>query len=134
MVVLLKPPLEEQTAFALPPVASVADIENDRGIGTEELDEYCHHGLFDFCVALGSDMLHVVDVKLVGVAVSDGSIFLELYLVEHVIVGLKQVYSVCNLLYGVGAVGLDACEVELVHDLGALANGHGCAVTLGVDA
>lgn len=69
-------------------------------------NEYCHHGLFDFGVALSPDMPHVVDVELVGVAVSDGSIFLELYLVEHVIVGLKQVYSVCNLLYGVGAVWL----------------------------
>ena len=108
MVVLLKPALKKQAALALPPVAGVADVENDRGIDTEELDEYCHHGLFDLGVALGPDMPHVVDVKLIGVAVPDGRIFLELYLVEHIIVSLKQVDAVCDLLNRVRAVGLDA--------------------------
>ena len=107
MVVLLKPALKKQAALALPPVAGVADVENDRGIDTEELDEYCHHGLFDLGVALGPKMSHVIDVKLVGVAVPDGCIFLELYLVEHVVIGLKQVDTICDLLNRVRAVGLD---------------------------
>ena len=66
MVVLLKPSLEKQTALALSPVAGVADIENDRGIDTEELNEYCHHGLFDLGVTLGPDMSYIVDIELVG--------------------------------------------------------------------
>lgn len=64
--------------------------------------------MFDLGVALGPDMPHVVDVKLIGVAVPDGRIFLELYLVEHIIVSLKQVDAVCDLLNRVRAVGLDA--------------------------
>ena len=85
MVVLLKPTLKKQAALTLSPVTGIADVENDRGIDSEKLDEYCHHGLFDLDVAFSPDMSHVIDVKLVGVAVSNGRIFLELYLVEHVV-------------------------------------------------
>lgn len=108
VVVLLKPTLEKQAALSLAPVAGVADVEHDGGIDTEELNEDCHHGLLDLRITFSPHVAHVVDIELIGVAVANSRVFLELYLVEHVVVGLKQVDAVCDLLNGVGAVGLDA--------------------------
>lgn len=62
VVVLLKPTLEKQTAFALTAVAGVADVEYNGGIDAEKLDEYRHDSLLDFRVTLGVNVAHVIDV------------------------------------------------------------------------
>lgn len=94
MVIFPKPTLEKQTALVLPSIACVAYIKNDRSIDTEKLNKDSHNRLFHLSVALNTNMAYVIDVKLIGIAIANGRIFLKLYLIEYISICLKQIYSI----------------------------------------